>query len=79
VEGSELVSKYARYRALIVPAATDLPQECVDILETFAKAGGVLLFVGDLPERETETQASLTDAVKKLPGYPLDSGSPYML
>ena len=63
VEGDELVTPHARYRALILPSATDLPQTCVDVLREFADAGGILLFCGDLPEREVDTQSDLSDAV----------------
>ena len=63
VEGAELVTEHARYRALVVPSATDLPRECVDMIAQFAQAGGILLFCGELPEREVDSQAELHDDV----------------
>ena len=68
VEGAELVTEHARYRALVVPSATDLPRDCVAMLEQFAQAGGILMFCGDLPEREVDSQASLSAEVAVMVG-----------
>jgi hypothetical protein len=66
VEGSELVTEHARYKALIVPSATDLPQACMDAVEEFARAGGIVLLSGDLPEREVDSQAGLASQVGRI-------------
>ena len=66
IDGDELVTEHARYRALIVPSATDLPRTCLDRLAEFAQAGGILIFTGDVPEREVDTQEHLDDAVQAL-------------
>ncbi len=66
VEGPDLVTEHARYRALIVPSATDLPQACMDALEEFARSGGIVLLSGDLPEREVDSQAGLASQVGRI-------------
>ena len=59
VESGELVTKHARYKALVVPSATHLPRQCVDVLRAFAEAGGTVVFAGDLPAKEVDTLADL--------------------
>lgn len=66
VEGKELVTEHARYRVLIVPSATDVPQDCMDMLAEFARSGGTVLFCGDLPEREVDSQADLGQQVGRI-------------
>jgi len=61
----ELVTPHARYRALVVPSATDLPHACMDVIARFAEAGGFVVFAGDLPEREVDTQADRTAHVEQ--------------
>ena len=63
IEGDQLVTPHARYRALVVPCASDLPRECADVLRAFAEAGGIVVFAGDLPEREVESQSDLSAQV----------------
>jgi len=70
VEGRELVTPHARYRALIVPSATDLPEGCMGAIEAFARGGGAVVFAGEIPQREVESQADLgprVDAMLRLP------------
>ena len=62
-EGAELVTEHARYGALVLPSASELPRDCVDVLHQFAQAGGILLFTGDRPAHEVDSRASLTDEV----------------
>jgi len=59
---AELVTQHARYRALVVPSASDLPQTCMDVIVRFAQVGGVVILAGDVPEREVNTQADLRGA-----------------
>jgi len=66
VDGAELVTEHARYRALVVPSATELPRECVDVLSQFAQAGGFLVFSGEPPAREVDSQAALADDVAEM-------------
>ncbi|MBT3375256.1 MAG: hypothetical protein HN742_32740 [Lentisphaerae bacterium] len=66
VVGSEIVTPHARYRALIVPAATILPRACMEVLREFAMAGGTVLFCGDPPALEVDSLASLVDEVGAL-------------
>jgi hypothetical protein len=68
VDGPALATQHARYRALIVPSATDLPQACVDVIAQFAQAGGLVIFAGDLPECEVDTQADLRPLAELAPG-----------
>ena len=65
-EEQELVTEHARYKALIVPSATDIPQACMNVITEFARSGGVLLFSGDLPEREVDSQADLASQVEEI-------------
>jgi hypothetical protein len=65
LSGTELITPHARYRALVVSSATDLPQACMDVVTRFAQAGGVVIFAGDLPEREVDSQADLAVSVEQ--------------
>ena len=58
-EGDRLVTEHARYRALIVPSATHLPRGCMEVVQAFAKAGGILIFAGDLPASDPYAEADL--------------------
>ncbi len=70
IEDGELVTDHTRYRVLVVPSATDLPRECVEAIRAFALAGGTVIFAGDPPEREVESQADLTPEVKAILSCP---------
>ena len=59
LDGAELVTPHARYRALIVPGADVLPAACLDVLARFARAGGALLFHGDTPTTEAHSLSDL--------------------
>jgi len=50
VEGDALVVRGARYRAVILPAAVAVPALVARRLGQFARAGGLVLAVGSLPE-----------------------------
>ena len=63
VEGDELVTEHARYRVLVVPSATWLPREVLDVLAQFAAAGGRVIFAGELPAHEIDSMADLSAEV----------------
>lgn len=66
VEGGELVTEHTRYRTLVVPSAADLPEDCLAVIKAFAVAGGKVIFAGDLPEREIDSQRDLRPGVSEL-------------
>ncbi len=49
VEGRELAVGQCRYKAVIVPPMTNLESSTVELLEKFAAAGGLLIFMHPLP------------------------------
>lgn len=55
VEGSELVTEHARYRAIVLPSAEYLPAQCIERVREFAEAGGIVIISGQRPETEVET------------------------
>ena len=63
IEGAELVTEHARYKAIVVPSAAWLPGACADVLRGFAEAGGIVVFEGDLPAVEPDTLGDLGDEV----------------
>ena len=66
VEGDELVTDHARYKALVVPSARWLPEQCVSVLREFARAGGNLIFSGDLPRYAVESLDDLSGQVEEM-------------
>lgn len=66
VEGSQLVTEHTRYRTLILPSASDLPEACLAAIKAFVAAGGKVIFAGDLPEREVDSQRDLGPEVSEL-------------
>jgi hypothetical protein len=66
IEGQELVTEHARYRALVIPDATLLPRKSLDRLRAFADAGGIVIFAGGLPQREVDSAAGISGEIKKV-------------
>jgi hypothetical protein len=64
VEGEELVTAHARYRALVVPGAEYLPEACARVVAAFAAAGGVVVFAGAMPKADAETGAAVAAAAE---------------
>ena len=64
VDATELVTRHARYRAVVVPSASVLPRQCVQVLRQFAQAGGMVIFAGDLPQRDAVADVELLADVK---------------
>ena len=61
VEGDELVVGEARYRALIAPPMLNLEAGAFARLQEFAEAGGIVLWVGDLPSEQIEAASAVPD------------------
>ena len=63
VQDGQLLTPHARYRAIVMPSAACLPRACIEILDEFARAGGTVLFSGELPQLDPEDEADLGAAV----------------
>jgi len=66
IEGTDLVTPHARYRALVLPSATDLPGKCMEVVRAFAEAGGVVVIAGDPPQRDVDSGASLSAEAERV-------------
>ncbi len=66
VQGNELVTAHARYRAIVIPSATHLPQACAQVLADFAAAGGLVMLAGAAPANDPETGVSLAATVAQI-------------
>jgi len=66
VTDGQLLTPHARYRAIIVPSAAFLPRACIDVLDEFARAGGTVIFTGELPGMDPQDQTNLSATVSTM-------------
>ena len=72
VAGSGLAVGRAAYKAVVVPSALTLRASTLALLQRFRKAGGLVLFAGDLPDlvdaRPSDAAKTLATACERLSG-----------
>ena len=61
--GNELIVGKMKYKAVVVPALETMRESTLKVLEDFKKAGGVLIFMGDMPRY---IDAKPSDAARQL-------------
>jgi hypothetical protein len=64
LDGSSLVLGENRYRAVILPSVTTIPEQTLVKLEQFARAGGILIATGETPSNAPGFQATAADHQK---------------
>ncbi len=72
VAGGKLVVGRAAYKAVVVPSLLTLRASTLALLQRFRKAGGLVIFAGDLPElvdaRPSDAAKTLAAACERLSG-----------
>ncbi|WPJ96724.1 hypothetical protein SH580_03270 [Coraliomargarita algicola] len=77
VDGEALQTGLGRYRILILPYASVLPDQAWAVLQDFAQHGGRLVFVGP-PPALTSSGKSLNAAFSDMMGLPMPTLSQYL-